>query len=113
MNITFASSKLRKLVHDDRKMNAQLGKLRADILRHRLSQMQDATTLEDVRYLPGKHHELLHDRKGQWGCDLDHPYRLIYVPHEQPIPTNDDGQFIWSEITGVTIVEVINYHKEQ
>lgn len=113
MKITFADKKLAKLANDDRKMLNALGNPRAKILRRRLTQLQDATTLEEVRNLPGNYHELRNDRKGQWSCDLDQPYRLIFTPHENPIPTNADGQYIWLEITGVEVIAIINYHKEQ
>lgn len=113
MKITFADKKLEKLANDDRKMLAALGKIRATILRRRLTQLEDATTLEEVRNLPGNYHELTNDRKGQFGCDLDQPYRLVFKPHEDPIPTNEDGQYIWSKITGVEVIEITNYHKEK
>ncbi|MCH8525474.1 MAG: type II toxin-antitoxin system RelE/ParE family toxin [Balneolales bacterium] len=113
MTITFSDKKLEKLANNDRKMQRELGPVRAKILRRRLSQLQDAVTLEDVRNLPGNYHELTGDRKGQWACDLDQPYRLVFTPLEDPIPTNNDGQYIWIEIVGVEIIEIINYHKER
>lgn len=113
MKITFADKKLRKQANDDRLMLKELGKVRAQILRRRLTQLEDAETLEDVRNLPGNFHELTENRKGQWACDLDQPYRLIFTPHENPIPANEDGQYIWLEITGVEIIELTNYHKEK
>ena len=113
MKITFTHKKLDKIANDDRKMVKELGKLRATILRRRLTQLEDAATLEEVRNLPGNYHELKNNRKGQWGCDLGQPYRLVFTPHENPIPSNADGQYIWLEITGVEIIEIINYHKEK
>ena len=111
MEITFDDNKLEKLANDDRKMLKELGKVRATILRRRLTQLEDARTLEDVRYLPGNYHELTQNRKGQWGCDLDQPYRLVFTAIEKPIPLNGDGQYGWLEISGVEIIEIINYHK--
>lgn len=113
MKITFSDKKLRKLANDDRLMVKELGKERAKLLRRRLTQLEDAENLEQVRHLPGHYHELTGNRKGQWACDLDQPYRLIFTPHENPIPANEDGQYIWLEITGVEIIEVTNYHKEK
>ena len=113
MEITFDDNKLEKLANDDRKMLKELGKVRATILRRRLTQLEDARTLEDVRYLPGNFHELTQNRKGQWGCDLDQPYRLVFTAIEKPLPLNDDGQYVWLEISGVEIIEIINYHKEK
>lgn len=110
MEITFSDNKLKRLVNDDRKLFKELGKNRATILRRRLSQLLDAATLEEVRHLPGNYHELKHDRKGQWACDLDQPYRLIFTPHEDPIPVDDVGQYLWIEITGVEILEITDYH---
>lgn len=94
-------------------MLKELGKQRATILRRRLTQLEDATTLDEVRNLPGNYHELKNDRKGQWACDLDQPYRLVFTPHEKPIPTNIDGQYNWLAIFGVEVIEIINYHKEK
>lgn len=113
MKITFADKKLNKIVNDDRKMDRELGKSRAEKLRIRLTQLQDAKTLEDTRYLSGKYHELADNRKGQWACDLDQPYRLVFEPHENPIPENEHGQYVWLKIVGVEIIEIINYHKEK
>ncbi|TDE18062.1 type II toxin-antitoxin system RelE/ParE family toxin [Dyadobacter psychrotolerans] len=113
MKIDFEDKKFEKLANDDRKLDREFGKLRADKIRARLAQLRSADTLEDVRYLPGNYHELRANRKGQWACDLDQPYRLVFTSQENPIPTNEDGQYIWLRITGVEIIEVINYHKEK
>ncbi len=113
MEITFAHKKLRNIANDDRKMVQEFGLQQAKILKRRLTQLEDAATLEETRHLPGNYHELTNNRKGQWACDLDQPYRLIFTPHENPIPTNPSGQYIWSEITGIEILEIINYHKER
>ena len=76
----------------------------------RLDQLRASKTLEDVRYQAGRFHELTGDRKGQWACDLDHPYRLIFKPQENPIPSTEDGNYIWIEILGVEILEIVDYH---
>lgn len=113
VKITFSDKKLAKLANDDRKMLKELGKQRANILRRRLTQLQDATNLEAVRHLPGNYHELANNRKGQWACDLDQPYRLVFTPHENPIPVDGDGRYIWLHITGIEVIEITNYHKEK
>ena len=113
MKITFTDPKLEILANDDKKRVKEFGKLRADKIKSRLGQLKSAVTLEDVRNLPGKYHELTNNRKGQWACDLDQPYRLIFTPHENPIPVNEHGQYVWVEILGVEIIEVVNYHKEK
>jgi proteic killer suppression protein len=110
MEIKFTDKKLAKLVNNDAKMLKEYGSLRFKLLRRRLSQLAGAKTLEDVRDLPGNYHELTANRKGQWACDLDQPYRLAFTPIVRPIPLNDDGQYIWIEITSIEILEIIDYH---
>lgn len=113
MNITFRNRKIAKIVNDDRLLKREFGSIRAEKIKQRLTQLKYAITLEDVRNMPGNFHELTNERKGQWACDLDQPYRLIYTPQENPIPVNDNGQYIWSRIQGVEVIEIINYHKEK
>lgn len=110
MDILFGNRKLEKLANDPRKCKQEMGERRATLFLKRLADLRDADTLEDVRHLPGKYHELKETRKGQWACDLDQPYRLIFIPQEKPIPTNDHGQYIWFKILGVEIIEIVNYH---
>lgn len=110
MQITFRKKKFGKLANDYEKSKKDLGAQRAKLLQMRLGDLSNADTLEDVRHLPGHYHELTGDRKGQWSCDLDQPYRLIFIPHEHPVPTNDAGVSVWSEISGVEVIEIVDYH---
>ncbi|MBD5269632.1 MAG: killer suppression protein HigA [Bacteroides sp.] len=110
MKISFQNKKLEKLLDNYSKLTKELGPLRTKIFLKRIGVLVDALTLEDVRNEPGNFHELKGDRKGQWACDLDQPYRLIFEPHEDPIPTDDSGRYLWVEITGIEIIEITNYH---
>lgn len=110
MTISFSDRTLKKVVNDDRKLIKVYGHKRAKLIRKRLDSLRAADTLEDLRHAPGRFHELTGDRKGQWSCDLDHPFRLIFVPHEDPIPTDEDGKYIWTEIRSVDITEITDYH---
>ncbi|MFP4441147.1 MAG: hypothetical protein ACLFVO_28250 [Chloroflexaceae bacterium] len=42
--------------------------------------------------------------------DLDHPYRLLFVPANDPIPRKDDGGLDWASITAIEIIEVEDTH---
>ncbi len=88
----------------------EFGRVRTCLLVKRLELLSRVESLEDVRNTPGNFHELIGDRKGQWACSLDNPYRLIFEPHEDPIPTDENGRYIWLEIKGVEIIEITNYH---
>lgn len=94
MEITFDDKKLEKLAIDFNKCQKEMGPIRAKLYNKRLGDLHNALTLEDTRHLPGNYHELTGDRKGQWACNLDQPYRLVFEPHEKPIPTDKNGKYI-------------------
>jgi proteic killer suppression protein len=110
VDITFRNKKLERLANDYRKCQKEMGLIRAKLFTKRLGDLSNADTLEDVRHLPGRYHELTGDRKGQWACDLNQPYRLIFEPHENPIPSDNNGKFVWLEIKGVEVLEITDYH---
>lgn len=110
VDISFKNRELRRCANDDRFAVRKLGNRKAKLFKARLDDLHAANTLEDVRHLPGRYHELTGDRKGQWACDLDHPYRLIFEPYEAPIPENESGQYLWIEIKGVEVIEITDYH---
>lgn len=110
MDVTFRDKKLAKMAHDKAKLIGKYGKARGTKLKLRLDDLLTAESLEDTRELPGNYHELTQDRKGQWACSLDGAYRLIFIPHEDPIPVGEDGGYVWCEILGVEIIEITNYH---
>jgi len=72
---------MKKLANNFKKCQAEWGSIRAKLFNQRLGDLLNAQTLEDVRNLPGNYHELVENRKGQWACNLDHPYRLVFIPH--------------------------------
>jgi len=110
MKISYKDKKLEALCRDKNKLIKAYGQLRATKIMQRIDDMNSAECLEDTRNLPGHYHELTGDRKGQWACDLDQPYRLIFEPTNKPIPTDVSGRYIWKEIRIIDIVEIANYH---
>lgn len=110
MKITFSDKKLEKLANDYKKCQKEFGAIRTKLFNRRLQDLHNAETLEDVRHLPGHYHELTENRKGQWACDLDQPYRLIFEAHDNPSPVDEAGRVVWLEITGVEIIEIADYH---
>lgn len=113
MYIDFNDQDLEACANSDRVCVRKMGAARAKKYGMRLTALRGAVALSDLRNAPGKFHELTNNRKGQWACDLDQPYRLIFRPQEDPIPENEDGQYIWEEIKGVVVLEIINYHRER
>lgn len=110
MNITFANKKLEKQANNFALAQKKLGNDRATKYHQRLGDMRDAESFNDLQFLPGNFHNLSGNRNGQWSCSLDHPYRLIFEPAIQPIPTNEHGTPILTEMKIVEIIEIVDYH---
>ena len=76
----------------------------------RLDQLKAAGTLEVMRNLPGRCHELTGKLQGYLSVDLDGPYRLLFQPADDPVPKKNDGSMDWSRITEVSICGVEDTH---
>jgi len=50
-------------------------------------------------------------RKGQLSVDLEHPYRLVFEPANEPCPRLLDGGLDWSEVTAVRVIGVEDTHE--
>lgn len=110
MDITFSSEKLRDECTIERERLRTYGKIRGKALGRRMDDLNAADNLGVMRNLPGRCHVLTGDRAGQFALDVGQPYRLIFEPEHDPIPTLDDGGFDWDRITAIRILEVIDYH---
>ena len=113
MDIQFSDKKLEKECNDDALLQKRHGKQRAKLLRSRLAVMREAANLSALGppYAgPYRCHELTNNRKGQLSVDLDHPYRLIFIPNHKPIPTREVGGLNWTNVTAITIIEIANTH---
>jgi proteic killer suppression protein len=113
MNITFADSRLRKYANDNNLAVRKLGSQRAKLYQRRLEDMTDADSFAELIELPGNFHQLAGNRKDQWACSLDQPYRLIFEPTDDPIPRDQHGNQILIKIKSLKILQIDNYHKEK
>jgi plasmid maintenance system killer protein len=111
MDIVFNNDKFKKECNDQRLLEKSQGAVRAKRIRRRLDDLRSVNVLEDMRNLPGRCHELLYDRAGQLSLDLDHPYRLIFEPANEPIPVKADGGLDWKQVTTVRILGVEDTHE--
>jgi plasmid maintenance system killer protein len=110
LNITFESRKFREQCNSQKLLVRRQGSRRAKKIRQRLDDLHAAQTLEDMRNLPGRCHELTGDRCGQLSLDLDGPYRLIFEPAHTTIPRKPDGGLDWKGVTAVRIIQVEDTH---
>ena len=109
MEIFYKTQKLAKVLNSNKLIERNYGKS-AKKLKMRLDDMAMIDNLEELMKLPGRHHPLKGDRKGQFACDLEHPFRLVYEPANEPLPKDDNNTLIYSEINIIEIIDVTDYH---
>ena len=109
MKVRFATSQLQKTMSSSSALSRRYGALGARKIRTRLSQLEAADSLADLRSLPGRWHELTGDRPGHLAADVHQPYRMILRPAE-PVPRTEDGSLDWDRVTTVIITEIAGYH---
>lgn len=110
MEILFKSEKLRKRCTEQKTAIRDLGAVRAKKLRVRLDDLAAVDNLAVTRTLPGHYHELSGNRAGQLAVSLDGPYRLIFEPAHDPVPSNADGGLDWAAVTAIRVLEILDYH---
>ena len=80
-------------------------------LQQRLMELNAASCLADISRVPSARcHPLTGDRKGQLSVDLKQPYRLLFIPANDPMPKKKDGGLDWSRVTEIGIIEIIDTH---
>ena len=111
MDIYFTTKAMQKACSCERDMKREWGDRTAKKLKQRLAEFAAAITLEDIGKMPGPRcHLLKGDRKGQLAVDLDHPRRLVFRPYQDPVQTKADGGLDWSKVTGIVVLEIVDYH---
>jgi plasmid maintenance system killer protein len=111
VNILFQTAADEALFNDSKALVRQHNVARAKLIRRRLDELRAATSLEVMRKLPGRCHELKGDRATQLSLDLDGPYRLILYPAHDPIPRKADGGLDWTKVTAIKVIEVTDTHE--
>ena len=112
MDILFADKKLEKKCNDFRQLQKAYGKKQAKKIRQRLDELRAAEVLDDIPHLPPpRMHQLGGNRKGQISVDVDHPYRLIFTPANNPVPLKEDGGIDLSKVNIILIQGVEDTHE--
>jgi proteic killer suppression protein len=111
VDILFKERKFEKQCNQRSELVRAHGGRRAELIRARLDALRAATCLEDLRHVPGRLHELKGNRKGQLSFDLDHPYRLIFIPNHKPVPSTEDGGMDWRRVAAVKILGIEDTHE--
>lgn len=111
MDIHFDNTRFEQLCNTHRALVRAYGERMAGLIRRRLDDLDAAESLDDMRNLPGRCHELKGNRAGQLSVDLVHPQRLIFVPAEKPIPQKPDGGMDWTEVKSILVLGIEDTHE--
>ena len=115
MDIFFKSKKLQKSIDEGSQLEKMHESKRAKKIQIRMAELRAAESLMDFwppKSGPSRCHELTQGRRnGQLSVDLDHPYRLIFVPEHEPVPEREGGGLDWSKVTAVKILGVEDTHE--
>ncbi len=106
----FEDSDFRDECNNDKLLKRRQGDLRAKKIRQRLDNLRAANCLSDMKSLPGRCHELKGDHRGLLSLDLDHPWRLIFAPADDPLPLKSDGGINWDNVRTVKILRIEDTH---
>jgi len=78
----------------------------------RMAELNAANSLEDISHLPPHRlHELTGERKGQFSVDLKHPFRLLFIPINEPLPQKEDGGLDKTKIDEIQIIDIEDTHE--
>lgn len=111
MDVTFRSKKLQKTCSNHREALKAHGPNRGKRLLQRLLELRAADNLSQIPHTPPPRcHELTGNMKGTFSVDLDHPWRLLFVPNHDPVPKLPDGGWDLSAITAVEITKIEDTH---
>jgi len=111
MDIYFKAKKLQKACSEEKEMRKQLGTKCAEKLKQRMMELKAADSLFDISHLPPcRCHELTGKRAGQFSVDLENPYRLLFLPANDPIPLLIEGGIDRKRVNEIEIIEISDTH---
>jgi plasmid maintenance system killer protein len=110
LEVLFEDADLARTFQNVRELRKKHGEVRAKKIQQRLNDLEAAETLAIMRSVPGRCHELHGDRAGQLSLDLDHPYRLLFRPADNPDP-GPGGGLDWSAVRAVVVIGIEDTHR--
>ena len=110
MIILFAEERFEKECNKHALLVKRYGGRQAETIQRRLADLHAASTLEVMRTLPGRCHELTGDLKGFLALYLVNPRRLIFEAANDPVPRKADKGLDWTKVTEIRIIGIKDYH---
>ncbi len=110
MKIYFDTKKLQNQCSKQQEMVKVFEQRMSEKIRQRLFELEAAVALSDISRLPPAHcHELV-NRRSVFSVDLDYPFRLLFIPANDPIPQKKDGGIDREQVTEIEIIGIEDTH---
>ncbi len=114
MDIDVSDNKLRSAIEDEAVCRRRYGSDMAKKIKLRLAALRAADSLADFwppESGPERCHELEGGRAGTFSIDLKQPYRLLFKPREETLPSDrSHEQKRWKAITSIEILAIEDTH---
>ena len=110
MEIYFETKKLQKQCSNKQNRVKAFGQRMGDKLEHRIGELVAADALSDILPIPPPRcHELV-NRRSVFSVDLEYPFRLLFIPANDPIPLKEDGGIDREQVTEIEIIGIEDTH---
>jgi proteic killer suppression protein len=106
MGISYGSRKMQRLCSDEQALRDAWGDEVARKLRLRLTEMEAADSLDDLRRLPQARCQAHPTIRGRLSVPLAGLHRLVFEADDDPLPVGDGGSLDWGRVTCVRVLEV-------
>lgn len=111
MEVNFANNKMQKICNSQKLLQAQYGAPKARKIMMRLNEMYSVDHLAQISVLPPpRRHILSGDRAGQFAVDIKQPFRIVFIPDHDQVPTLECGGADVSKVTKIKIIWIGDYH---
>lgn len=105
MEISYGSRKMQRLCSDEQAMRDTWGDEVARKLRLRLTEMEAADSLDDLRRLPQAGCQPHPTIRGRLSAALASPHCLVFEADGEPLPVADGGDLDWGRVTCVRVLD--------
>lgn len=108
MQLAFESKSLRAICESEVEAKVKLGEAVATMLKHRIADLQAATSVKDL--VAGRPHEVEESEGTEMAVELGNGQRLVFTANHSKNPRTKDNGLDWRRITRIKIVRIEGHH---
>ena len=76
-----------------------------------LASLRAASSLDDLRRLPGRCRHLSGEGRGPLALELAAGWTLVFEPSTNAVPITSDGNVDWRAVHTIRILEITDHHR--